>query len=157
MYVYVRINIRVYVLLLVCSAYLNYMYVYTYICTENDQAQSCRELVTIDTHRCIEVMLAPCPATDILDILMERKSLAAVRQELQRVIHGASRMQTDLSASSIIPDAKKVLNKLVFSPSVDRVRNRMYMMYLFCVVGKLVREGAETPIGAYEICTYIHV
>ena len=116
---------------------------------ENDQVQSCKELVTIDTHRCIEVLLAPCPATDILDVLMERKSLALTRQELQGVIQGAAHMHQDLSATSIVPQAKKVLNKLVFSPSVDRVRNRVYMMYLFCVVGKLLKDGVENSIGIY--------
>ena len=118
---------------------------------ENDQVQRCKELVTIDTHQCIEVLLAPCPATDLLDLLMERKSLSIVRGELQGVIRGVTELQADLSAPSILPLAKKVMNKLIFTPYVDRVRNRIYMMHLVCIVGKLLEDGNEKSIGMFCI------
>ena len=95
------------------------------------------------------MLLAPCPAADILDLLMERKSLSIVRGELQGVIRGVTELQADLSAPSILPLAKKVMNKLIFTPYVDRVRNRIYMMHLVCIVGKLLEDGNEKSIGTF--------
>ena len=95
----------------------------------------------------MEVMLAPCPAENILDLLMERKEFALLRSELQLVIQGAVQLRSDLSATSTLPLAKKVLGKVIFSPQVHRVRVRFYMMYLFSTIGKLFKEGIENNIG----------
>ena len=115
------------------------------------QAQQTRQFWTVDQSMVVELLIAPCPAAEMLTLLMERKSLSMVRDEIVSMTQSVSEKLASRQSDSILPLARQVLTKIVFSDHTSSPRTRFYFLYVLSQLGKCFKENVEIPLDEATI------